>query len=426
MLLVGQEGWAANGSSTLQWGRPQVVAKAANSKPAKQLQRIRLVPKTTVAKTPVAKTNRSKNAVAKNTVALVSKNTVPIRRDSYVMAAAWEEDDARDRSVVVDPFSDDDRYEDDRLAQLDDPFDEPADDFVDESTPASELEETIEDLGADDINSVEDAIEEEINRRNSVDELDEETESPSDGDPFENDLQEDLDDMEPLLDELEADLEGDEDTLQPGQKPEGLDKAQSLKRNRKLPRLDLDLDEQDAEDGEDGLTSEELEEQRKELAKERIESEESCRENLEKIESSRISSIDLGIRIEGNAGEDFPYECPASNQLHQPRQWPQITYNWKAAALCHKPLYFEQVQLERYGHSWGPYVQPIMSGVHFFGTLPILPYKMGIRTPRECVYTLGYYRPGSCAPYMIDPVPFTWRAMVFQGVATTGISFIIP
>jgi hypothetical protein len=67
-----------------------------------------------------------------------------------------------------------------------------------------------------------------------------------------------------------------------------------------------------------------------------------------------------------------------------------------------------------------------MSGVHFFGTLPVLPYKMGIRTPTECVYTLGYYRPGSCAPYMIDPVPFTWRAAMFEGAAATGISFIIP
>jgi hypothetical protein len=99
---------------------------------------------------------------------------------------------------------------------------------------------------------------------------------------------------------------------------------------------------------------------------------------------------------------------------------------WKAANLCHKPLYFEQVQLERYGHSWGPYAQPIMSGVHFFGTLPILPYKMGIRTPNECVYTLGYYRPGNCAPYFVGGFPFTWRAAAFQAGTVTGMSFLFP
>ena len=125
-------------------------------------------------------------------------------------------------------------------------------------------------------------------------------------------------------------------------------------------------------------------------------------------------------------GEDYPYECSLEDQQHEPRQWPQITYMWKAAGLCHKPLYFEQPKLERYGHSWGPYTQPIISGVHFFGTLPILPYKMGLKTPCECVYTLGYYRPGSCAPYLVGGVPFTWRAAAFQAGTATGMSFIFP
>jgi hypothetical protein len=99
---------------------------------------------------------------------------------------------------------------------------------------------------------------------------------------------------------------------------------------------------------------------------------------------------------------------------------------WKASGLCHKPLYFEQVQLERYGHSWGPYVQPIMSGAHFFATFPVLPYKMGIQTPNECVYTLGHYRPGNCAPYMIEAVPFTWRAALFEAGAWVGGAAAIP
>ena len=43
--------------------------------------------------------------------------------------------------------------------------------------------------------------------------------------------------------------------------------------------------------------------------------------------------------------------------------------------------------------------QPVVSGVHFFGTLPILPYKMGVEQPWECMYALGYYEPGSCAPF---------------------------
>jgi len=163
-----------------------------------------------------------------------------------------------------------------------------------------------------------------------------------------------------------------------------------------------------------------------EMSEERKEAERNCAEEIAKAHAERIDDIDLSITLEGDAGEDFPFECRLDAGQHELRQWPQITYNWKAAALCHKPLYFEQVHLERYGHSWGPYVQPIMSGVHFFGTVPLLPYKMGIRTPTECVYTLGYYRPGSCAPYLIDPVPFTWRAALFQGATATALPFIIP
>lgn len=341
------------------------------------------------------------------------------------MTAAWEEESssagqqtfARERLAVgsvndYDPFD-----EDDRLAQRpDDPFDEPAG----ESIPVPEPEdEPADDEPADDIDAAEAALEKEIKRRQAMEDLfqddfQDDMEEPLDTDPVESDPL-DLDDADPLnSDPLDTD-QGDQDRTQPGQDDWSAPDF----------RLEVDPDAATGAD-EDNVSPEELEAQREELAKERRESEESCREELAEIEADRISSIDLSIRVDGNAGEDFPFECAVSNKPHEPRQWPQITYNWKAAALCHKPLYFEQVQLERYGHSWGPYVQPIMSGVHFFGTIPVLPYKMGIRTPCECVYTLGYYRPGSCAPYMIDPVPFTWRAAMFEGAAATGISFVIP
>lgn len=155
--------------------------------------------------------------------------------------------------------------------------------------------------------------------------------------------------------------------------------------------------------------------------------EKNCEESLAAIKASRISEIDLSITPTGEAGEDYPYACTLDDgTIFAPRLWCDITYTWKATGLCHKPLYFEDVHLERYGHSWGPYVQPLVSGAHFFGRLPILPYMMGLQTPDECVYTLGHYRPGDCAPYLIDPVPFTWRAALFQAGATVGVAAILP
>lgn len=129
--------------------------------------------------------------------------------------------------------------------------------------------------------------------------------------------------------------------------------------------------------------------------------------------------------ISAEAGE-FPPECDLGNETYEPRQWAMTTYTWKASGLCHKPLYFEEVGLERYGHSAGPILQPLISGAHFFATVPILPYKMGIEPPGECVYDLGYYRPGSCAPRIILPIGLSLRGALFEAGAATGLAFLIP
>jgi hypothetical protein len=71
-------------------------------------------------------------------------------------------------------------------------------------------------------------------------------------------------------------------------------------------------------------------------------------------------------------------------------------------------------------------LQPWISGAHFVGTFPILPYKMGLQAPGECVYSLGYYRPGSCAPYMLDPIPLSLRAGLLEAGAWVGGVFLVP
>ncbi|OHB78708.1 MAG: hypothetical protein A2V98_07170 [Planctomycetes bacterium RBG_16_64_12] len=128
-------------------------------------------------------------------------------------------------------------------------------------------------------------------------------------------------------------------------------------------------------------------------------------------------------------GDMFPRECPlVQGELpgRATHGWTPVTFTWKASGLCHKPPYFEDVQLERYGHSFGPYLQPVVSGAHFFLTVPILPYKMGLYPPGECIYSLGYYRPGSCAPYMLDPLPISIRAGLAEAGVWTGMAFLIP
>jgi hypothetical protein len=134
---------------------------------------------------------------------------------------------------------------------------------------------------------------------------------------------------------------------------------------------------------------------------------------------------DLNTTLTPSEGE-LPRDCPLGDDVFQSRCFAPVTFTWTASQLCHKPLYFEDVQLERYGHMSGPWLQPFASAANFFCTFPILPYKMGLELPNECVYTLGYYRPGDCAPYLFDPFPISVRGFFFETTAWVGACAMFP
>lgn len=123
---------------------------------------------------------------------------------------------------------------------------------------------------------------------------------------------------------------------------------------------------------------------------------------------------------------NLPFRCGSGYERLEGRQFVSSTVQWKASGACHNPLYFEQVQLERYGHETGPVLQPLISSAHYFLTIPMLPYKMAINPPNECQYALGYYRPGNCAPYMVPPFPWSVKAGLVQAGFWTGASALIP
>ncbi len=59
---------------------------------------------------------------------------------------------------------------------------------------------------------------------------------------------------------------------------------------------------------------------------------------------------------------------------------------WRGAQFCHRPLYFEDICLERWGicHSC---LQPAISGIKFFGTALLLPMNMCHTPPHSYVRT---------------------------------------
>jgi hypothetical protein len=111
----------------------------------------------------------------------------------------------------------------------------------------------------------------------------------------------------------------------------------------------------------------------------------------------------------------------------RPDYWSATQYAWQASNTFSSPLYFEDVMLERHGHECQhDCVQPFFSGLRFFATIPALPYLMTVKCPDTQQYTYGHWRPGSCAPKLLQRPPFQVDAMVVEAAAITGGVFLFP
>jgi hypothetical protein len=99
---------------------------------------------------------------------------------------------------------------------------------------------------------------------------------------------------------------------------------------------------------------------------------------------------------------------------------------WEAAPICHQPLYFQDSMLERHGHERFPCLQPVASGVRFFGTVPVLPYLMTLHPPKENLYNLGHYPVGTAAPCLRERPPYDEHALKVQALTTTAAVVGLP
>jgi hypothetical protein len=137
------------------------------------------------------------------------------------------------------------------------------------------------------------------------------------------------------------------------------------------------------------------------------------------------SILDVPYKVVPKPGL-FPERCPLPDDDYVRKAPTPIEFTWKASSLCYKPLYFEDVQLERHGHYCHPLLVPFTARARFLLTIPVLPYLMGVYPPNECIYDLGHYRPGDCAPNILNPVPISLRGGLIQAGAVVGAAAIIP
>lgn len=142
---------------------------------------------------------------------------------------------------------------------------------------------------------------------------------------------------------------------------------------------------------------------------------------------------DVSIAI-GTPGEEVPADVAAQKFNRLPlvleapgwqRPWLASEFFWTAPAVGYRPLYFEDANLERYGHSFGV-LQPAVSAGRGFGQFLALPYQMTLQPPREIVYPLGYARPGDRVMYQAERLEWDARAAAVEAGVVTGFIFLIP
>jgi hypothetical protein len=128
--------------------------------------------------------------------------------------------------------------------------------------------------------------------------------------------------------------------------------------------------------------------------------------------------------------ENGVVRCPEEVQLDYepllPRMMPPSVFAWEASNVWYYPLYFQDVQLERYGHTHHDLIQPFDSAGLFALQLLGLPYQMTLDPPCKRMYPLGYYRPGECAPKLKYQIPLNAKAAINQAAVTTGMIYIFP
>ena len=92
--------------------------------------------------------------------------------------------------------------------------------------------------------------------------------------------------------------------------------------------------------------------------------------------------------------------------------------------FMHRPLYYEQPQLERCGKSCG-YFQNAISGFQFLANTMVLPYRIGAQRA-DCPIPSG----GDCLtcqtdPVDLNPLPLDRHGLVSQAASLAGFSFLL-
>lgn len=141
-----------------------------------------------------------------------------------------------------------------------------------------------------------------------------------------------------------------------------------------------------------------------------------------------ISSIDLKIQTDVQAPESRA-ALVIGNQTERLVTATGISPSLpsrRVACYSHRPLYFEEIDVERCGNGWGPITNAMSLGIFFSNTVA-LPYRMATQRPDRCTASGPDCR--ACEMLGSDFEPLEklggdWRGLTATAASLAGFSFL--
>ena len=149
----------------------------------------------------------------------------------------------------------------------------------------------------------------------------------------------------------------------------------------------------------------------------RLDTEKTLRERMTR--DSELGENPLGLKYKINF-PDYP-ATPTPGLIV--RQWPPLVEVVDPHFVCYRRLYFEQLNMERYGRDFGIW-SPLISQGAFYRDLLMLPYNAATEPFRRYECNSGYYLPGDAAPLLLYRPEWSWTGAAAQA-AFIGLGFVV-
>jgi hypothetical protein len=147
---------------------------------------------------------------------------------------------------------------------------------------------------------------------------------------------------------------------------------------------------------------------------------------LESEHSLQVRMRQEALQLATPARLDFPQYKPLTEERGSPtRSWPCRTLEVEPAYVCYGRLYFEDLNVDRYGWDLGP-VAPLVSAAQFYKDVLLLPYHMATDPCRHYECSAGYCLPGDPVPYLCYPPRWSLTGAVAEAGVIVGLAAIFP